>query len=58
MHSTNYETDAKENGGLICTTEQWFRSLQGRKVDYDQVMRPLSNAYDGMPLDHDFLKHG
>ena len=58
MHSTDYETDAKENGELICTTEQWFRSLQGRKVDYDQVMRPLSNESDSMLLENDFLKHG
>ena len=58
MHSTDYQKDANESGGLICTTEQWFRSLQGRKMDCDRVTKPLSNSSDSILLSNDFLKHG
>ena len=58
MHSTDYQKDANESGGLIFTTEQWFRSLQGRKMDYDRVTKPLNNSSDRILLSNDFLKHG
>ena len=58
MHSTDYQKDANESGGLIYTTEQWFRSLQGRKMDYDRVTKPLKNSSDRILLSNDFLKHG
>ena len=58
MHSTDYQKDAHESGGLIYTTEQWFRSLQGRKMDCDRVTKPLSNSSDSILLSNDFLKHG
>ena len=58
MHSTDYQKDANESGGLIYTTEQWFRSLQGRKMDYDRVTKPLNNSSDRILLSNDFFKHG
>ena len=58
MHSTDYQKDANESGGLIFTTEQWFRSLQGRKMDYDRVTKPLNNSSDRILLSNDFFKHG
>ena len=58
MHSTDYQKDASETGGLIYTTEQWFRSLQGRKMDYDRVTKPLNNSSDRILLSNDFFKHG
>ena len=58
MHSTDYQKDANETGGLIYTTEQWFRSLQGRKIYCDRVTKPLSNSSDSIILSNDFLKHG
>ena len=58
MHSIDYQKDANETGGLIYTTEQWFRSLQGRKMDCDRVTKPLSNSSDSILLSNDFLKHG
>jgi len=58
MHSTDNQKDANESGGLIYTTEQWFRSLQGRKLDYDRVTKPLNNSSDKVLLSNDFLKHG
>ena len=58
MHSTDYQKDASETGGLIYTTEQWFRSLQGRIMDCDRVTKPLSNSSDSILLSNDFLKHG
>ena len=58
MHSTDYQKDANESGGLVYTTEQWFRSLQGRKMDYDRVTKPLNNSSDRILLSNDFFKHG
>ena len=58
MHSTDYQKDANESGGLIYTTEQWFRSLQERKMDCDRVAKPLSSSSDRVLLSNDFLKHG
>ena len=58
MHSSDYQKDANESVGLIFTTEQWFRSLQGRKMDCDRVTKPLSNSSDSILLSNDFLKHG
>ena len=58
MQSTEYQKDVNESGRLIYTTEQWFRSLQGRKMDYDRVTKPLSNSSDSILLSNDFLKHG
>ena len=58
MQSTEYQKDVNESGRLIYTTEQWFRSLQGRKMDCDRVTKPLSNSSDSILLSNDFLKHG
>ena len=58
MHSTDYQKDTNESVGLIFTTEQWLRSLQGRKMDCDRVTKPLSNSSDSILLSNDFLKHG
>ena len=57
MHSTDDQTDANESGGVIYTTEQWFRSLQGQKMDCDRVTEPRSNSSDRILLSNDFLKH-
>ena len=57
MQSTEYQKDVNEGGRLIYTTEQWFRSLQGRKMDYDRVTKPLKNSYDRILLSNDFFKH-
>ena len=58
MQSTEYQKDVNESGRLIYTTEQWFRSLQGRKMDYDSVTKPLNNSSDRILLSNDFFKHG
>lgn len=58
MQSTDYQKDVNESGKLIYTTEQWFRSLHGRKLDYDRVTKPLNNSSDRILLSNDFLKHG
>ena len=58
MHSTDYQKEANESGRLIYTTEQWFRSLQGRKMDFDRVTKPLNSSSDRILLSNDFLKHG
>ena len=57
MHSFDYQKDANESGRLTYTTEQWFRSLQGRNTDYDRVAKPLSNSSDRILLSNDSLKH-
>ena len=57
MHSTDYQTDANENGELIYTTEQWFRSLQGRKMDCDRDAKPIISSSERVLLRNDFLKH-
>ena len=56
MHSFDYQKDANESVRLIYTTEQWFRSLQGRNMDCDRVTKPLSNSPDRILLSNDFLK--
>ena len=58
MQSTEYQKDDNASGRLIYTTEQWFRSLQGRKMDYDRVTKPLNNSSDRILLSNDFFKHG
>ena len=58
MQSTEYQKDVNESGRLIYTTEQWLRSLQGRKMDYDRVTKPLNNSSDRILLSNDFFKHG
>ena len=58
MQSTDYQKDVNESGKLIYTTEQWFRSLHGRKMDYDRVTKPFNNSSDRILLSNDFLKHG
>ena len=57
MQSTEYQKDVNESGRLIYTTEQWLRSLQGRKMDYDRVTKPLNNSSDRILLSNDFFKH-
>ena len=54
MQSSEYQKDVNESGRLIYTTEQWFRSLQGRKMDYDRVTKPLNNSSDRILLSNDF----
>ncbi len=57
MHSTDYQTDANKNLELIYTTEQWFRSLQGRKMDCDRDAKPIISSSERVLLRNDFLKH-
>ena len=56
MHSTDYQTDANENLELIYTTEQWFRSLQVRKMDCDRDAKPIISSSERVLLPNDFFK--
>ena len=58
MHSTEYQTDTKESGHVIYTTEQWFRLLQASKMDCEIVAKPMSFSFDKNLIGNDFLKHG
>ena len=55
MHSTDYQTEANGNGADICTTEQWFRAIQVRKMEYDRIAKPERNYSENTVLSNDFL---
>ena len=58
MHPTEYQTDTKESGHVIYTTEQWFRLLQASKMDCETVAKPMSFSSEKNLIGDDFLKHG
>ena len=57
MHSTDYQTEANASGAFIYTTEQWFRAIQVRKMEYDRIAKPESNSSESTVLSKDFLIH-
>ena len=57
MHSTDYQTETNDNGAVIYTTEQWFRVIQVRKMEYDRTAKPKSNSSESSVLRNGFLIH-
>ena len=57
MHSTDYQTETNDNGPVIYTTEQWFRAIQVRKMEYDRNAKPKSNSSENSVLGNDFVIH-
>ena len=57
MHSTDYQTETNDGGTVIYTTEQWFRAIQVRKMEYDRISKPKSNSFESTVLSKDFLIH-
>ena len=57
MHSTDYQTETNDSGAVIYTTEQWFRTIQVRKMEYDKISQPNSNSSESMVLRNDFQIH-
>ena len=57
MHSTDYQTETNDSGAVIYTTEQWFRAIQVRKMEYDRIAKPKSNSSENTVLRNDFLIH-
>ena len=57
MHSTDYQTETNDNGPVIYTTEQWFRAIQVRKMEYDRIAKPESNSSESTVFSKDFLIH-
>ena len=55
MHSTDYQTETNGSGAVIYTTEQWFRAIQVRKMDYDRIAKPENNSSESTVLSKDFL---
>jgi len=55
MHSTDYQTETNDNGAVIYTTEQWLRAIQVRKMEYDRIAKPKSNASESSVRGNDFL---
>ncbi len=55
MHSTDYQTETNGSGAVIYTTEQWFRAIQVRKMEYDRIAKPESNSSEDTVLSKDFL---
>ena len=55
MHSTDYQTETNGSGAIIYTTEQWFRAIQVRKMEYDKIAKPESNSSGSTVLSKDFL---
>ena len=55
MHSTDYQTETNGSGAIIYTTEQWFRAIQVRKMEYDKIAKPESNSSESTILSKDFL---
>jgi hypothetical protein len=55
MHSTDYQTETNGSGAVIYTTEQWFRAIQVRKMEYDKIAKPESNSSESTVLSKDFL---
>ncbi len=57
MHSTDYHTETNNSSAVIYTTEQWFRAMQVRKMEYDRIAKPKSNVSKSSVLRNDFLIH-
>ena len=57
MHSTDYQTEINDNGTSIYTTEQWFRAIQVRKMEYDKIAKPKNNSCENTFRSNDFLIH-
>ena len=57
MHSTDYPTETNDRATVIYTTEQWFRTIQVRKMKYDRNAKPTSNSSESTVLRNDFLIH-
>ena len=57
MQTTDYQTETNEIGPVIYTTEQWFRAIQVRKMEYDRITKPESNSSESNLLRKDFLIH-
>ena len=55
MHSTDYQTESNGSGAVIYTTEQWFRAIQVRKMEYDRIAKPKSNSSENTVLSNDLL---
>ena len=55
MHSTDYQTETNDSAIVIYTTEQWFRAIQVRKMEYDRIAKPESNSSENTVLSKDFL---
>ena len=55
MHSTDYQTETNGSGAVIYTTEQWFRAIQVRKMEYDGIAKPESNSSESTVASKDFL---
>ena len=55
MHSTDFQTETNGSGAVIYTTEQWFRAIQVRKMEYDKIAKPESNSSESTVLSKDFL---
>ncbi len=55
MHSTDYQTETNGSGAVIYTTEQWFRAIQVRKMEYDRIATPESNSSESTVLSKDFI---
>ena len=55
MHSTDYQTEANASGAFIYTTEQWFRAIQVRKMEYDRIAKRESNSSESTVVSNEFL---
>ena len=55
MHLTDHKTETNDSGAVIYTTEQWFRTIQVRKMEYDRIAKPESNSSENTVLSNDFL---
>ena len=55
MHSTDYQTETNGSGAVIYTTEQWFRVIQVRKMEYDRIAKRESNSSESTVVSNDFL---
>ena len=57
MHSADYQIETNDSGTIIYTTEQWFRAIQARKMEYDRIEKPKSNSSESSVRRNDFLIH-
>jgi len=55
MHSTDYQTETNGSGAIIYTTEQWFRAIQVRKMEYDRIAKRESNSSESTVVSNEFL---
>ena len=55
MHSADYQIETNDSGTIIYTTEQWFRAIQARKMEYDTIEKPRSNSFERTFLSKGFL---